>query len=99
MGFIRRNGAVVYDGPHVGSRGSLESIKNGGGEDFSEISEEDQMWEESVRSAFITREASFRMGDFDSDDYEFELIKNIYGEDYSSLGTFREGGLFRPLYH
>jgi len=98
MGFIRRNGAVVYDGPHVGSRGSLESIKNGGGEDFSEISEEDQMWEESVKSAFITCTASFRIDANDFDDETIE-IRTIYGEDYSSLGTFREGGLFRPYYH
>ena len=103
MSFVRRNGAVVYDGPHIGTRGSLESIKNSGAEDFSEgIPFEDKLWEELVRSAFITREASFHQrwsGDcIDSNDLEIEQIRCVYGS-YESRGTFSGEGLFRPFDH
>lgn len=56
----RSNGMVVYSGPHVGSRGTLRSIREGGADDLSEgIPEADKMWEQAVREAMITREASF----------------------------------------
>ena len=101
----RSSGPVTYGGPHVGSRGSLESIKYNGAEDFSEgIPLEDQLWEELVRAAFITREASFHQrwaGDesLDSDDFELAQIKGVYGSDYESRGTFQGEGLFRPFDH
>ena len=104
MSFRRCDGQVTYDGPHVGSRGSLESIKHSGGEDFSDgLPLEDQLWEELVRAAFITREASFHQryagDDIGSDDPEFEPIRTVYGSDYDSKGTFKGAGLFRPLDH
>ena len=56
MSFIRRSdGTVVYGGGHVGSRGSLESIRHGGAEDFSENIEEDKEWERRVLMASISR--------------------------------------------
>lgn len=104
MSFVRRSGQTTYGGPHVGSRGSLESVKHNGGEDFSEgLPLEDQLWEELVRTAFITREASFHQqyagDDIGSDDPELELIRTVYGSDYESKGTFKGAGLFRPLDH
>jgi hypothetical protein len=105
MSFVRRSGQATYGGSHVGSRGSLESIKHSGGDDFSEgISLEDQLWEELVRAAFITREASFHQrwaeDGVESDDWELERIKAVYGSDYESKGTFKDDeGLFRPFDH
>jgi len=104
MSYVRRSGQATYDGPHVGTRGSLESIKYSGAEDFSEgIPPEDQLWEQLVKAAFITREASFHQrwagDDSGSDDWEIEQIKTVYGSDYESKGTFKGEGLFRPFDH
>lgn len=68
---IRRSGGqAVYAGPHVGTRGSLASIRHNGPEDFSEgIPEEERKWEGGVRAAMLTREASFGIrwaGDWES---------------------------------
>jgi len=58
--FKRVDGSVVYAGSHVGSRGTLSSLKNQGADDFSEgLSAVDVAWEEAAKSAMITREASF----------------------------------------
>ncbi len=105
MSFVRRSGQATYGGPHVGSRGSLESVRHSGGEDFSEgLPLEDQLWEELVRAAFITREAGFHQqytdDDIEADDPELGLIRTVYGSDYESKkGIFTEAGLFRPLDH
>jgi hypothetical protein len=56
----RADGISVYGGGHVGSRGTLSSLRNMGAEDFPEgIPGEDLEWEHAVRAAMLTREASF----------------------------------------
>jgi len=49
---------MVYS--HVGSRGSLSSLRHSGPEDFSEgLDEEELVWERAVRATMLTKEASF----------------------------------------
>jgi len=86
MSFIRRaDGTVVHTGGHVGSRGSLESIRHGGAEDFSEgIPEEDREWEIRALASAVTLGDSFNMqwheevrGEFDT--YDLDLVERLWG--------------------
>jgi len=86
----RADGLTVYSGSHVGSRGSLASIRHTGPEDFSEgVPEEEREWEGGVRAAMLTREASFGArwhGDWESwdepDGQEIALTARLWGTIY-----------------
>jgi hypothetical protein len=86
----RADGMTVYGGPHVGTRGSLSSIRHNGPEDFSEgIPEADAQWEQAVRAAMITKDASFGArwhGDWESwdepDDLETGITAGLWGSTY-----------------
>jgi hypothetical protein len=79
MSFVRRSdGTVVYSGGHVGSRGSLESIKYGGAEDFSELSEEDKEWEMRVLASAIDLNDSFHTF-YCEDGFDCNIDLNLWG--------------------
>lgn len=86
----RAGGQAVYSGPHVGTRGSLSSLRHNGPEDFSEgIPAADLAWEQEVRAAMMTREASFGErwhGDWESwdepDDQMIALTALLWGPTY-----------------
>jgi len=50
---------TYYTSPHVGTRGSLSSIKATGYGELDNITEEDQEWEQQVKLAFMTHQDSF----------------------------------------
>lgn len=65
------SGSFGASARHIGSRGSLSSLRDAGPEDFSEgIGDEDLAWEQAVRAAMLTRQASFSQrwheGDWES---------------------------------
>ncbi len=76
---------TIYAGGHVGSRGSLSSVRHSGGEDFSDI---DMEWEQMVKAVMISRDASFSMqwhGDWENlDDLDTILIMTqvLWGAPY-----------------
>jgi hypothetical protein len=86
----RADGKTVYAGSHVGSRGTLQSIRESGADDFSEgIPEVDFAWEQAAKAAMITREASFGArwhGDWESydepDDQTTALTALLWGPEY-----------------
>jgi len=90
MTIRRADGTTVFSGPHVGSRGSLSSLRHNGSEDFSEgIPEIDAQWEQAVRATMITREASFGApwkGDCgawdESDSQVVALAARLWGSGY-----------------
>lgn len=81
MSFIRRtDGTVVYGGNHVGSRGSLSSIKYGNSNDDYFQTEEEIEWEGQVLASAIT----FQDGatDYFGQDYyepELSIINRLWG--------------------
>jgi hypothetical protein len=78
----RADGMTVYSGSHVGSRGTLQSIRDNGANDFSEsLPEEDRAWEQGVKAAMITREGSLNYIDMDSDQ-SVDLISLLWGSEY-----------------
>ena len=81
MTFIRRSdGTVVYGGGHVGSRGSLESIKYGGAESPSnEFSEEDRHWEAAVLNACTSFASNFNEEMEDEEEYVNEIL-SLWGQ-------------------
>jgi len=86
----RADGLTVYAGSHVGSRGTLRSIRENGADDFSEgIPEADLAWEQGVRAAMISRDASFGArwhGDWEAwdepDDQVAALAALLWGPEY-----------------
>ena len=79
----RADGMTVYAGSHVGSRGTLQSIRDGGADDLSEgIPDVDMAWELAAKAAMITREASFG-NDWESyddpDDQTVALTARLWG--------------------
>lgn len=77
MSFIRRaDGTTVYGGSHVGSRGSLSSIRNGSNEDyFSQDNEDDLEWERQVIASAVTFQDG--VDDYFSQDEYYESNTNI----------------------
>lgn len=76
MSFIRRaDGTVVFDGGHVGSRGSLSSIADGTNINTS-IAPKDQIW---VKKALGTASMhDYKEEDFMDDD-ELESVTKVFG--------------------
>lgn len=88
MSFIRRaDGTTVYSGGHVSTRGSLASIRHGGGPNddyFSQMSDEDLEWEKRVMATAVTLCDNLDYCNyddyFDQDEYEpSPLLSNLWG--------------------
>lgn len=78
----RSDGITIYTGSHVGSRGSLSSIKHCGSEDFTNI---DIEWEQNVKNAMITIENSFHCEQElldEQDSQMISLICQLWGPEY-----------------
>ena len=93
------SGVRRWTGGHVGSRGSLLSIRDSGAEDFSD-SPEDQVWERMVLEASMDH--SDAIGCFGNDSWvsaALEPIQRIF-ELYlgREAGRFNEK-FFRPADH
>lgn len=87
MSLIRRAGQTIYQGPHVGSRGSLSEIAGRGTESYGE---EDEQYLGLVKQAMF--------GGGEEEDLDIlEYIQNIYGNYNSKAGNFNEK-FFRPAY-
>lgn len=87
----RADGQTVYSGSHVGSRGTLQSIRESGADDLSEgIPAVDLAWEQAAKAAMITRDASFGArwhgGDWESyddpDEQTTALTALLWGSEY-----------------
>ena len=79
MSFIKRSdGITVNEGGHVGSRGSLSSIKHSGGENY-DISKEDLRWEKIVLASSVSMDSPSYFGDVDNYLDAGDLSSSLWG--------------------
>ena len=90
MNFKRNDGVVVYNGPHVGSRGFISSLRNFG----EESNDEDTEWDRIVLQASMSLADNFN--DYDLDPEIMGLWKTYNREmtphitiGFDKLGFFR----------